>query len=179
MSSTNKTPHFGLSQWVAGGVDKPSWLNDVNRDFSIIDTKLFEASTMASGAATAATENAENISNLQTSSENSQKRIKAVESEQATIEEAIQGISLRVKANEDDIAKLKEGSGGGGGVPADYEELKATVKQLQETVNTQQATISALSEQLGAVSVRKLTETEFAQLETKDDNTLYLRVQED
>lgn len=43
MASTNKTPHYGLSQFLEG--DKASWLTDVNSDMSKIDTAIFEAKT--------------------------------------------------------------------------------------------------------------------------------------
>lgn len=39
MSSTNKTPNIGLSQFVAG-MDRPAWLDDYNNDMSAIDTGL-------------------------------------------------------------------------------------------------------------------------------------------
>lgn len=48
MSSTNKTPHLGLSQFIA--TDVPSWLGDINDDMSNIDTGVFEAKETASSA---------------------------------------------------------------------------------------------------------------------------------
>lgn len=38
MASTNKTPYFGLSQFI--GTDKPTWLGDVNGDMLKIDTQM-------------------------------------------------------------------------------------------------------------------------------------------
>ena len=62
-SSTNKTTHYELSQFV--GSDKPSWLNDINSDMTKIDTAINTAKTTADGAATAA-------GNAQTAAENAQ-----------------------------------------------------------------------------------------------------------
>lgn len=52
-SSTNKTTHYELSQFV--GSDKPSWLNDINSDNSKIDAAIYTAQTTANTASTAAT----------------------------------------------------------------------------------------------------------------------------
>lgn len=62
-SSTNKTTHYDLSQFVSS--DKPSWLNDINSDMSKIDTAIHTAKTTADGAATSA-------SNAQTAAEGAQ-----------------------------------------------------------------------------------------------------------
>lgn len=52
-SSTNKTTHYELSQFV--GSDKPSWLNDINGDMSKIDAAINTAKTTADTASTTAT----------------------------------------------------------------------------------------------------------------------------
>lgn len=52
MASTNKTSHYGLSQFLA--TDKASWLGDVNADMSKIDTAIFNAATSANGAESSA-----------------------------------------------------------------------------------------------------------------------------
>lgn len=48
MSSTNKTTHYDLSQYV--GTDKPTYLSDYNGDMAKIDAALYEANTKASSA---------------------------------------------------------------------------------------------------------------------------------
>lgn len=48
MSSTNKTSHYELSQFI--GSDKPAWLTDYNGDMLKIDTGLAAAAAEASGA---------------------------------------------------------------------------------------------------------------------------------
>ena len=53
MSSTNKTSHYELSQFI--GTDKPAWLTDYNGDMLKIDTGLAAAAAKASGAQGTAT----------------------------------------------------------------------------------------------------------------------------
>lgn len=48
MSSTNKTTHYDLSQYV--GTDKPTYLSDYNSDMAKIDAALYQANTNASSA---------------------------------------------------------------------------------------------------------------------------------
>lgn len=45
MSSTNRTPHYNLSQFT--DTDKPTWRGDINADMSKIDTALNDAHTSA------------------------------------------------------------------------------------------------------------------------------------
>lgn len=52
MSSTNKTTHYELSQYV--GTDKPTYLSDYNGDMLKIDTAIYDAATDASTAVTTA-----------------------------------------------------------------------------------------------------------------------------
>lgn len=52
MSSTNKTSHYNLPQFV--GSDIPTWLGDFNSAMSAIDSGINAAATSASGAATTA-----------------------------------------------------------------------------------------------------------------------------
>lgn len=54
MSSTNKTPNYGLPQFI--NTDVPSWLGDFNDAMSKIDTQMKSNDTKATGAST----NAEN-----------------------------------------------------------------------------------------------------------------------
>lgn len=53
MSSTNKTTHYELSQYVSS--DKPTYLSDYNGDMLKIDTAINSAKTTADSASTAAT----------------------------------------------------------------------------------------------------------------------------
>lgn len=64
MSSTNKTTHYELSQYV--GSDKPTYLSDYNGDMLKIDTGINTAKTTADSAATAATNAATAASTAQT-----------------------------------------------------------------------------------------------------------------
>lgn len=71
MSSTNKTAHYSLSQYVAN--DKPTYLSDYNGDMAKIDAAIYAAKSAAdtaertaSGLAPTVTENEANIGELQT-----------------------------------------------------------------------------------------------------------------
>lgn len=63
MSSTNKTTHYDLPQWI--GTDKPTFLGDLNGAFSTIDTQLYTAVTNAENANNNATSAAGAVSNMQ------------------------------------------------------------------------------------------------------------------
>lgn len=52
MSSTNKTSHYNLPQFI--GSDIPTWLGDFNSAMTAIDSGINAAATTASGAATTA-----------------------------------------------------------------------------------------------------------------------------
>lgn len=52
MSSTNKTEHYSLPQFI--GSDIPTWLGDFNSAMTAIDSGINAAATSASGAATTA-----------------------------------------------------------------------------------------------------------------------------
>ena len=52
MSSTNKTAHYNLPQFI--GSDIPTWLGDFNSAMTAIDNGINSAATSASGAATTA-----------------------------------------------------------------------------------------------------------------------------
>lgn len=52
MSSTNKTSHYNLPQFI--GSDIPTWLGDFNSAMTAIDSGINTAATSASGAATTA-----------------------------------------------------------------------------------------------------------------------------
>lgn len=52
MSSTNKTLHYNLPQFI--GSDIPTWLGDFNSAMTAIDSGISAAATSASGAATTA-----------------------------------------------------------------------------------------------------------------------------
>ena len=52
MSSTNKTTHYNLPQFI--GSDIPTWLGDFNSAMTAIDSGINAAATSASGAATTA-----------------------------------------------------------------------------------------------------------------------------
>ena len=63
MSSTNKTTHYDLPQWI--GTDKPTFLGDLNGAFSTIDTQLYTAVTNAENANNNATSAAGAVNNMQ------------------------------------------------------------------------------------------------------------------
>lgn len=50
MSSTNKTPHYNLSQFGDSPDDKPSWRGDYTADMSKIDSQMFRNATDATNA---------------------------------------------------------------------------------------------------------------------------------
>lgn len=63
MSSTNKTTHYDLPQWI--GTDKPTFLGDLNGAFATIDTQLYTAVTNAKNANTNASSAAGAVSDMQ------------------------------------------------------------------------------------------------------------------
>lgn len=54
MSSTNKTPHYNLSQFGDSPDDKPSWRGDYTADMSKIDSQMYRNATDATTAASTA-----------------------------------------------------------------------------------------------------------------------------
>lgn len=64
MSSTNKTTHYELSQYI--GTDKPTYLGDYNSDMLTIDTAIYTASENASTAVSTANSAASAASNAAT-----------------------------------------------------------------------------------------------------------------
>ena len=90
MSSTNKTAHYSLSQYLAN--DKPTYLSDYNGDMAKIDAAIYAAKsaadtaeTTASGLAPTVSENEANIGELQTD-------MSLVKSTQATQGNAIESL---------------------------------------------------------------------------------------
>ena len=90
MSSTNKTAHYSLSQYLAN--DKPTYLSDYNGDMAKIDAAIYAAKsaadtaeTTASGLAPTVSENETNIGELQTD-------MSLVKTTQATQGNAIEGL---------------------------------------------------------------------------------------
>lgn len=63
MSSTNKTTHYDLPQWI--GTDKPTFLGDLNGAFATIDTQLYTAVTNAKNANDNASSAAGAVSDMQ------------------------------------------------------------------------------------------------------------------
>lgn len=66
MSSTNKTTHYELSQYI--GTDKPTYLGDYNADMLAIDTAIYNASDAASTAVSTANSAASTASDAATAS---------------------------------------------------------------------------------------------------------------
>lgn len=74
MSSTNKTPHYNLSQFGDSPDDKPSWRGDYTADMNKIDDQMYAnaqaaqaaqtAATSATGAAQAASQAAQTSTNI-------------------------------------------------------------------------------------------------------------------
>lgn len=54
MSSINKTPHYGLSQFGDSPDDKPSWRGDYTGDMSKIDSQMYRNETVATTATSTA-----------------------------------------------------------------------------------------------------------------------------
>lgn len=65
MSSTNKTTHYNLPQFI--GSDIPTWLGDINSAMTEIDSGINAAATSASGAATTAAQALTNAAEAQKS----------------------------------------------------------------------------------------------------------------
>ena len=59
MAASGNTPHYSLSQF--GPDDRPSWIEDYNRDMQKLDTAIFGAKNEATEAKQSATENGHEI----------------------------------------------------------------------------------------------------------------------
>lgn len=97
-SSTNKTTHYDLSQYVAS--DKPTYLTDYNGDMLKIDTGINAAKTTADTASTAAT-------NAQTTAETAQTTANTAVTNAATAQTTANGAvsSIGTLANLETVAK--------------------------------------------------------------------------
>lgn len=87
MSSTNKTTHYDLPQWI--GTDKPTFLGDLNGAFATIDTKLYTAVTNAENANTNASSAAGAVSDMQ-------EDVNTLKTWQMTATSAISGLQTSV-----------------------------------------------------------------------------------
>lgn len=118
MSSTNKTPHYDLSQFVAG--DKASWMGDINPDMLKIDTALFSIKTDATDAA----------SNASAAQQQSQS---AVENAQLAQEEAERAIT--------EVTKLQTSVSA---IESDYTLLNTNVNQIKTDLTSAESSITQL-----------------------------------
>lgn len=118
MSSTNKTPHYDLSQFVAG--DKASWMGDINPDMLKIDTALFSIKTDATDAA----------SNASAAQQQSQS---AVENAQLAQEEAERAIT--------EVTKLQTSVSA---IESDYTLLNTNVNQIKADLTSAESSITQL-----------------------------------
>lgn len=87
MSSTNKTTHYDLPQWI--GTDKPTFLGDLNGAFSTIDTNLYTAVTNAENANDNASSAAGAVGDMQND-------VNALKTWQTTASSAISGLQTQV-----------------------------------------------------------------------------------
>lgn len=112
MASTNKTPNYNLSQFIA--TDKPAWLTDVNGDMSKIDTAIKGVSDRVGVNETAITEaeaniedNASNITTLQASSSQHGTDITDLKAQDIIIKNDVTNLGTRVTALENAQASNK------------------------------------------------------------------------
>lgn len=101
MASTNKTPNYNLSQFIA--TDKPAWLTDVNSDMSKIDTAIKNVSDRVGVNETAITEaeaniedNANNITTLQATTGQQGTDITDLKAQDIIIKNDITNLSNRI-----------------------------------------------------------------------------------
>ena len=87
MSSTNKTTHYDLPQWI--GTDKPTFLGDLNGAFATIDTQLYTAVTNAENANDNASSAAGAVSDMQND-------VNGLKTWQTTASSAISGLQNSV-----------------------------------------------------------------------------------
>lgn len=87
MSSTNKTTHYDLPQWI--GTDKPTFLGDLNGAFATIDTQLYTAVTNAKNANNNASSAAGAVSDMQND-------VNDLKTWQGTASSAITGLQKQV-----------------------------------------------------------------------------------
>lgn len=116
MASTNKTPNYQLSQFIA--TDKPAWLTDVNGDMSKIDTAIKGVADRVGVNETAITEaeaniedNATSISALQASSAQHGSDITDLKAQDIINKNDVTNLSTRVTALEYDYI-IEEGASG-------------------------------------------------------------------
>lgn len=62
MSSTNKTTHYDLPQWI--GTDKPTFLGDLNGAYQKIDSELYKANSTATNASGVANQASSEVASL-------------------------------------------------------------------------------------------------------------------
>ena len=131
MSSTNKTPHYDLSQFLAG--DKASWIADINPDMLKIDTALFDIKTDATDAASNAS-----AAQQQSQSANENAQLAQQEAEQALTE--VTKLQTKVSAIETDYTGL---SGQVNTIQSSLNVAESDITELQTDVQTAQTTANA------------------------------------
>lgn len=101
MSSTNKTSHYNLPQFI--GSDIPTWLGDFNSAMTAIDSGINAAATSASGAATTA---AQASTDAAAAASSATSAYNAAAAAQKSADDAMEAVmTLKTKA-EDMVEKL-------------------------------------------------------------------------
>lgn len=137
MSSTNKTPHYDLSQFLAG--DKASWIADINPDMLKIDTALFDIKTDATDAASNAS-----AAQQQSQAANENAQLAQQEAEQAM--EEVTKLQTKVSAIETDYTGL---SGQVTTIQSALNVAESDITQLQTDVESAQTTANAAQSAAG------------------------------
>lgn len=96
MASTNKTPHYGLPQYI--GTDKPTYLGDFNGAMLEIDTEIYSANTLAQTADTNASNAITQVGAIQESLTSLQSTVSSQGAQLATTTNLANNLNTEVNA---------------------------------------------------------------------------------
>ena len=102
MSSTNKTSHYNLPQFI--GSDIPTWLGDFNSAMTAIDSGINAAATSASGAATTAAQASTDAAAAASSATSAYNAAAAAQQSADDALEAVTAEQTRAEAAEQNLA---------------------------------------------------------------------------
>ena len=102
MSSTNKTLHYNLPQFI--GSDIPTWLGDFNSAMTAIDSGINAAATSASGAATTAAQASTDAAAAASSATSAYNAAAAAQQSADDALEAVTAEQTRAEAAEQNLA---------------------------------------------------------------------------
>lgn len=159
MSFTNRTPNYGLPQYI--GTDKPSFLGDFNNAMDTIDTAMHENAENAGNAQTDLQESNELLQQAQEQFNNLEEQVESIEAladnvnkdVQKAVEAANNATTVASKAV-DDVREAIEGAGDGGEESAN--QALQVAQQNASEIDSLESRVAALEEAAGG-SIETLT----------------------